>query len=344
MYVCMYVCVLCVCVCACQRTAYTCLLLFVTHICQTCLGNKSRSNFHHSVLTQPVWSMPVVRTDESLKLVGGLGIKGKAVKRKSTQQRPSPNTFWRRDSQASADSLYQILNSSDQHDLLILLTAWILTTHLSQSPGIRLCSARFDSRNKQPTCRNIAFQLKWTQQCCSKSRWENIIKNSLFLQDSFTTLAKQVAQGPESARATQWSGHGFDAFKGSTRSWLSDSCCHLSCADRIDHHDRFSSDQELGYIAGGQAHHATFRTETSFLSDLLQWNKRFFTLDRLYSALPVPKLRIHTESQWVDYFVDGPAAKSQIIKVGIGHIPSRNGLMDWWCSDLWTSTVFSSMV
>ena len=174
-YVYIYICVcvdVCICIfvcmCVCQCTVYTCLLLFFTHICQKCAeGIKVVPNlitlYLHKQPGQCQLSGPI-KVSSSLKV----GMQGKAVKRKARSS-GSALFFWQRDSKASAVSLYQILNSSDQHDLLILLTAWILTTHLSQNPVIRFCST-FDSHDKQPTSQNIACQLKKTQQCCSVAK------------------------------------------------------------------------------------------------------------------------------------------------------------------------------
>ena len=65
------------------------------------------------------------------------------------------------------------------------------------------------------------------------------MKKSLFLQeDSFITLQNKWRKVQKVPVLHNDQGTGFDAFKGSTRSWLSDSCCHLNFADPIDHHDR----------------------------------------------------------------------------------------------------------
>ena len=234
MYICIYVCV-----CVSMYGIYMSAALFHPHLSKVCRGNKSRSKSHHSVLTQTAWSMPVVRTNKSLKLVEG-GNAGKSCQAESTQQRLSPIFF----------------DGGIRKQVQLACTkSWIPQT----STICWFCWPREFSRHTSAktlwfdsvphlivTTSNLLLKIlhaNWSKHnsaaVLQKSRWTNTMKNSLFLQeDLFITIAKQVAQGPESARATQWSGHGFDAFKGSTRSWLSDSCCHLNFADPIDHHDR----------------------------------------------------------------------------------------------------------
>ena len=241
-YVCVDVCIcifVSMCVCVSMYGIYMSAALFHPHLSKVCRGNKSRSKSHHSVLTQTAWSMPVVRTNKSLKLVEG-GNAGKSCQAESTQQRLSPIFF----------------DGGIRKQVQLACTkSWIPQT----STICWFCWPREFSRHTSAktlwfdsvphlivTTSNLLLKIlhaNWSKHnsaaVLQKSRWTNTMKNSLFLQeDLFITIAKQVAQGPESARATQWSGHGFDAFKGSTRSWLSDSCCHLNFADPIDHHDR----------------------------------------------------------------------------------------------------------
>ena len=98
---CIYICVcvdvcICIfvsmCVCVSMYGIYMSAALFHPHLSKVCRGNKSRSKSHHSVLTQTAWSMPVVRTNKSLKLVEG-GNAGKSCQAESTQQRLSPIFF-----------------------------------------------------------------------------------------------------------------------------------------------------------------------------------------------------------------------------------------------------------